>query len=50
LKEKLKLSTIKAKGIHDLAPSQHYRREKGLLHIEEETRVRQEDSRKNTPF
>jgi hypothetical protein len=23
---------------------------KGLLHIEEETRVRQEDSRKNKPF
>jgi hypothetical protein len=49
LKEKLKPST-KRKKIKEFTTTKQAIEDKGLLHIEEETRVRQENSRKNKPF
>jgi hypothetical protein len=51
LKEKLKPSTIRKKLKEFTATKPALQRIlKGLLHIKEETRVRQEDSRKNKRF
>jgi hypothetical protein len=51
MKEKLKLSTTRKK-LKEFATTKPALQKilKGLLHIQEETRLRQVDSRKNKPF